>query len=134
MAGYVYAHLAVEWLGVRRQAAVHLVCCAWPGCAAGGRGRMAGTRGHRPSRLLAAVLLTVSVGLPFFCVSATAPLLQAWFAATGHRSAKDPYFLYAASNLGSMLGLAAYPLVVEPRLTLAQQCAMVGGGLRTVDP
>ncbi len=62
------------------------------------------------------MVLTVSVGLPFFCVSANAPLLQAWFAATRPaRLGKDPYFLYAASNLGSMLGLAAYPLLIEPR-------------------
>ena len=67
------------------------------------------------------LLLTVSVGLPFFCVSASAPVLQAWFAHCGGRSAKDPYFLYAASNLGSLAGLAAYPLLIEPRLPLALQ-------------
>src|SRR5262249_10834201 len=49
------------------------------------------------------------------------PLLQKWFAETGHPSARDPYFLYAASNLGSMLGLIGYPLVLEPLLTLTQQ-------------
>src|SRR5437764_1408134 len=54
-------------------------------------------------------LLLVSVGVPFFALSATAPLLQKWFAGMRHESARDPYFLYAASNLGSMLGLIAYP-------------------------
>ena len=64
-------------------------------------------------------------GAPFFCVSASAPLLQAWFAECGGRWAKDPYFLYAASNLGSLAGLAAYPLLIEPRLTLP--CSRIGG-------
>ena len=60
--------------------------------------------------------LVILVGLPFFAVSTTAPLLQKWFAHTGHPAAKDPYFLYGASNLGSMLGLALYPTVLEPWL------------------
>ena len=59
-------------------------------------------------------LLLVVVGLPFFVVATSAPLLQKWFANTGHPAAKDPYFLYGASNLGSMLALLLYPLVVEP--------------------
>jgi hypothetical protein len=63
--------------------------------------------------------LTVMVGLPFFMVSTTAPLLQKWFFHTGHPAAKDPYFLYGASNLGSMLGLALYPTVIEPWLQVA---------------
>src|SRR5262249_35806997 len=58
------------------------------------------------------------VGLPFVVVSASAPLLQKWFASTGHPAARDPYFLYAASNLGSMLALVGYPFVIEPRLHL----------------
>src|SRR5262249_15290108 len=65
--------------------------------------------------------LTLVVGLPFFVVSTTAPLLQRWFAETGHPSAKDPYFLYAASNSGSMLALLAYPALVEPLLPLDRQ-------------
>ena len=78
------------------------------------------TRQHQPrSRLLA--LLAVAVGLPFFAVSATSPVLQAWFAATGHRAARDPYVLYAASNLGSMLALLAYPVFVERFLRLDAQ-------------
>ncbi len=67
------------------------------------------------------VLLLVSIGLPFFLISATAPLLQHWFALTANRSSKDPYFLYSASNLGSLLALLAYPTVMEPNLRLADQ-------------
>lgn len=63
--------------------------------------------------------LTVMVGLPFLMVSTTAPLLQKWFFHTGHPAAKDPYFLYGASNFGSMLGLALYPTVVEPWLMVS---------------
>ncbi|HEY2910451.1 MAG TPA: fused MFS/spermidine synthase, partial [Gemmataceae bacterium] len=66
-------------------------------------------------------LLTAAVGVPFFVLSTTAPLLQRWFAATGHPASKDPYFLYAASNAGSLLGLLAYPFLIEPRLTLDEQ-------------
>jgi len=67
------------------------------------------------------VLLSVAIGLPFFVVSTSAPLLQKWFAETGHPSAKDPYFLYAASNFGSLLALIAYPAVVEPNLRIIHQ-------------
>lgn len=66
-------------------------------------------------------LLAVSVGWPFFALSASAPLLQAWFARSGHRSSSDPYFLYAASNAGSLLALLAFPVLLEPELTLAGQ-------------
>src|SRR5439155_16205238 len=66
-------------------------------------------------------ILVIGVGLPFFAVATTGPLLQKWFAGTGHPAARDPYFLYAASNLGSMLALFGYPLLVEPGLRLAEQ-------------
>jgi spermidine synthase len=119
LGGYAYAHAATHWLGVRRQAALHLVVMAvalvalplgvetWP------------LRGGETNPVLdVLLLLSVSVGLPFLVVSATAPLLQRWFTGTRHPAARDPYFLYAASNLGSMLALVAYPLLIEPRLRL----------------
>ncbi|MGD9806071.1 MAG: spermidine synthase [Hyphomicrobiaceae bacterium] len=59
-------------------------------------------------------LFAAGVGLPFLAVSANAPLLQAWFSASGHPHARDPYFLYGASNLGSLIALLAYPFVLEP--------------------
>src|SRR5262249_48320392 len=65
--------------------------------------------------------LAVAVGLPFFAVSATSPVLQAWFAATDHPAARNPYFLYAASNVGSLLALLSYPLLVERLLPLGVQ-------------
>jgi hypothetical protein len=69
-------------------------------------------------------LFAVSIGLPFLVVSTHAPLLQRWFSGSGDPSAHNPYFLYAASNLGSMLALIAYPLGFEPLLSLAEQAAI----------
>src|SRR5207244_8072320 len=66
-------------------------------------------------------LLTVSIGLPFAALSASAPLLQGWFAASGHPPAGNPYVLYAASDLGSFAALIAYPVIVEPILPLKDQ-------------
>jgi spermidine synthase len=66
-------------------------------------------------------LLALSVGLPFCIVAASGPMLQRWFGASGHPRAHDPYFLYAASNLGSMLGLLAYPVLLEPSATFRAQ-------------
>lgn len=65
--------------------------------------------------------LGVTVGLPFLFISSAGPLLQRWFSQTGHPAAKDPYFLYAASNAGSMLGLLGYPFIIERLLPLERQ-------------
>ena len=62
-----------------------------------------------------------SIGYPFFFLSATAPLLQSWFARTTHTNAANPYFLYSASNIGSLGALVAYPFIVEPLLGLHTQ-------------
>jgi len=66
-------------------------------------------------------ILFLSATLPLVMVSATAPLVQHWFALTGHSRAHDPYFLYAASNAGSLLALLAYPFIIEPNFGLAVQ-------------
>ena len=65
------------------------------------------------------VLLAAAIGLPFLVVSTSAPLLTRWFNLTGHPASKDPYFLYAASNAGSLLSLVAYPLVMTFSLVYA---------------
>jgi hypothetical protein len=74
--------------------------------------------------------LTLSVGAPFAVLSATAPLLQAWYARVraGHADGQNPYVLYAASNLGSFLALLAYPVVIEPLMSLSGQRASWSGG------
>jgi hypothetical protein len=81
----------------------------------------------RPISSVFLILLT-SVGLPFFAVSTTAPLLQRWFGSTRHRLASDPFFLYAASNLGSIGALLLYPIIVEPRFHLRTQRLMWSDG------
>ena len=119
LAGYAYAHASTAWLGPRRQAGLHLAVLALPLAVLPLGIDAAMVRGGEISPVLDVLLvLSLSVGLPFFAVSATAPLLQTWFAHTGHPAARDPYFLYAASNLGSLLALLAYPLLIEPRIPL----------------
>ena len=122
LGGYLYAHLTTRALSPPRQAALHLALLA----AALLTLPVAVRAGWAPSGRVAPIpwlvgLLTVSLGLPFFALSAGAPLLQRWFAATAHPDAANPYFLYAASNLGSLAALLAYPLVIEPRWPLGDQ-------------
>jgi hypothetical protein len=119
--GYAYSHAAPRWLGVRRHALAHVALIALPLLVLPIRVSGWLPPGTEfPAAWLLTLLLAV-VGLPFFALSTNAPLLQRWFASTRHRAAADPYFLYGASNLGSMLALLGYPLVVEPHLRLATQ-------------
>ena len=118
LGGYAYTH----WLGrftVRRQAIIHLalflVAALWLPI---GIARIA-PPGPGQEALWVPLLLFASIGPVFFVVSAQAPLMQRWFAAD--RQAGDPYYLYAASNLGSFAGLISYPALVEPALPLAAQ-------------
>jgi hypothetical protein len=73
-------------------------------------------------------LFGVSIGVPFFAVAANAPLLQAWFSKSGHPHAKDPYFLYGASNIGSFFSLYIYIFLIEPNFTLSNQAILWTGG------
>jgi hypothetical protein len=122
LAGYAYSHATPAWLGRRRQAILHVVVLLLPlavlPIAVSTDWTPPGTGNPIPALL---GLLVVTVGLPFFVVSTSGPLLQRWFAATGHKRARDPYFLYAASNLGSMIALLGYPFWFEPRFGLAVQ-------------
>jgi hypothetical protein len=125
LAGYAYVHVATVRLGLRRQAALHVglvlvgLVMLWAEPFQNS-GPSAWSLVLHPSVGVIGVLLR-TVGLPFFVAATTAPLLQRWFAATGHPRAGDPYFLYVQSNAGSLLGLLAYPLVIEPKLDLRQQ-------------
>ena len=122
LAGYVYAHLTSRWLGPRRQAVLHMLVLLLPWLvlpiAIRGLGTPSG--GNSPIPWLLGIL-ALSVGLPFFVLAASAPMLQSWFAQTGDGAAQDPYFLYGASNLGSLVGLLGYPLLLEPWLRLGIQ-------------
>jgi len=120
--GYGYAWALSRWRNLRGQGLLHLGLLAlafWflPITVAAG---WAPPIESVPTPWLV-MLFAVSLGVPFFAVSATAPLLQNWFANTGHPQAKDPYFLYAASNLGGLLALLAYPVLIDPLLGLVAQ-------------
>ena len=119
LGGYAYAHATTARLRPSRQALLHLIVLAVPLAVLPLAVNPRLLRGGEANPVLDVLtLLSVSVGLPFLVVSATAPLLQKWFTQTGHPAARDPYFLYAASNLGSMIALLGYPTLVEPRLPL----------------
>ena len=139
LGGYLYAHRATGTLGVRRQALVHLLLLAIVLVAFKAALAISGSpvpvvlslvpddQDYPVFGLVA--LLGVAVGVPFFVLSTTSPLLQRWFASTDHESSRDPYFLYAASNAGSLLGLLVYPFLIEPYLTLAEQQWVFAGGV-----
>jgi len=122
LVGYAYAHWAVLKLRLKRQIAVHLVIMGLPFLflpIAVAKGFVPPT-GTNPIPWLIA-LLCASVGLPFFTISANTSMLQKWFANTDDPRSRDPYFLYQASNLGSMLALICFPALAEPFLHLASQ-------------
>lgn len=114
LGGYLYAHLTTRWLGARRQAVVHLLlmlaALAFLPLKLGEEYPRAGAD---PVWWLL-VTMIARLGLPFLAVSTMAPLVQRWFAAMPGPSRSNPYFLYAASNVGSMLALLAYPVILEP--------------------
>jgi spermidine synthase len=120
LAGYGYAHLSVGLFGRRQPFAQMALIAVAAAALPVGRHLSAPPDSVSPSAWLLAVLL-LSVGAPFFVVTTAAPTIQRWFAASEHPAAGDPYFLYAASNAGSLLALLAYPLLVEPRLSLHDQ-------------
>lgn len=124
LAGYAYAHAGPGWLGVHRHAIIHVGLLLGSTLALPSALRMGSPAGDSdPIGWLLLELLT-SLGLPFFLLATTAPLLQKWFSRTRHQAARDPYFLYAASNFGSLVGLLLYPAVVEPLLPLRDQALL----------
>lgn len=142
LAGYLYAHFSIKWFGHRAQSLVHLLLFAatigwliWLGLTNHGSPfalptdqRVFAASAADPTWPLL-VLLVGLVGLPFFVVAASAPLLQSWFSKTDHPNAANPFFLYASSNLGSMLSLAAYPLVMNRYFSLPEQGRLWTWGL-----
>lgn len=120
--GYAYAHASTKWLGPSRQPILHVLVVGLAIIALpfGIKQGFAPNATSQPAFQVIGLLL-VMVGLPFFAISAQAPLLQRWFAHTKDPNARDPYFLYSASNLGSMLALLAYPALIEPVLGLTRQ-------------
>jgi hypothetical protein len=126
--GYFYAHLVAR-AGQGRGALIHLALLAIAALVLP-IGIAAGFAEPPQNGLYGWVfaLFAASVGLPFVALAASAPLLQSWFAASGHPHAQNPYVLYAASNLGSFAALLAYPIVIEPWLPLSAQSAIWSAG------
>src|SRR5712691_8464679 len=126
LAGYVYSHAYVR-LRIPARRTIHVAMLALAAAAlplaAGASWKPEG--GEDPTwRILG--LLATSVGLPYFMLSTTGPLVQAWYARSDEGAA--PYRLFALSNLGSMLALVSYPLAVEPLLALGRQAAVWSAG------
>ncbi len=122
LAGYGYAHLLTRYAPGRKSLFIQLAvmvaaCFTLPLSIASGWGKPPAV--GEAFWLLG--LFAASIGLPFFALAANSPLLQAWFARTDHPAARDPYFLYAASNVGSFLALLSYPLIIEPLIRLYDQ-------------
>ncbi len=129
LAGYGYAHLLVRYLAPARAAIVHgavmvLAFLVLPVAVPAGWE----TPPQSGQSLWLLGLFAVAVGLPFFAVSANGPLLQAWFARTGHAHAADPYFLYGASNIGSFASLILYIVLFEPGFTVGDQSLLWTAG------
>lgn len=123
LAGYAYAHLLIRYLGIRSALMVHLglMAACVPLLPIGVSTLAGGTPPDSGQATWLILVFATSVGLPFFALAGNGPLLQAWFARSGHRQAGDPYFLYGASNIGSFAALLAYPFLVEPILPLSLQ-------------
>ncbi|HEV7693451.1 MAG TPA: fused MFS/spermidine synthase [Hyphomonadaceae bacterium] len=120
--GYAYAHALSRLSSLKAQVLIHaVVLTAGFLCLPL---RMSGLLGDPPADAPALWLIgtfAVSIAPPFAALSATAPLIQSWYARSGLSDAADPYHLYAASNIGSLVGLAAYPLLIEPFTSLTDQ-------------
>jgi hypothetical protein len=120
--GYLYAHLLTTRSGNQRQIQIHTALMIFSLFAlpvALPLDANPPSEGNPTFWLIWTLFL--AIGLPFFVVSATAPLLQKWFSQLGHRSSGDPYYLYAASNAGSLLALLSYPFFLEPNIGLVDQ-------------
>lgn len=124
LTGYAYAHALTKIRSGRVQVAVHALAAL--GALATLPIGLPFVRSAPPGEPVLWLLgtLALTAGAPFSLLSTTGPLLQRWFADTDHRSARDPYFLYAASNAGSLIALLGYPLLVEPFVTLKNQTGL----------
>ncbi len=120
LAGYAYSHSVVKLRRSWQQAAVHLVVMALPVLTLPIATAAATSASVNPITDVLR-LSAISVGAPFFALATSAPLLQRWFAASRGNGSVDPYFLYAASNVGSFASLMLYPTLIEPALALSTQ-------------
>ncbi len=122
LGGYLYAHISHKLFGTKKQAAIHLILLivSLASLPITLNLNIDIIAARQPISWLI-IVLTLSIGAPFFLLSANAPLIQNWFAHTTHKSSHNPYFLYAASNLGSLIALIAYPIIIEPYMEIPNQ-------------
>jgi len=118
--GYGYSFLLTRALPMKLQVVVHMAVLALAALSLPPRLPIATALADHPVYLVL-FLMTAGIGAPLLALSASAPLLQHWFTRTAHPHARDPYFLYAASNVGSLGALLAFPIAVEPMLGLRVQ-------------
>jgi hypothetical protein len=120
--GYLYAHRLSTHSNHQRQIQIHtaLLIFSFIALPVGLSDNINPPTDSNPTLWLIWTLF-IAIGVPFFVVSTTAPLLQKWFSQCGHASSHDPYYLYAASNAGSLLALLSYPFLIEPNIGLASQ-------------
>lgn len=133
--GYGYVHLSSKWLGTRRQGMIHIPLLLLPLiCLPIAIPKPVNMPENLPPIFWLLTVLTLRVGLPFFVVATTAPLLQKWLADTDNPASRDPYFLYSASNMGSLFGLLSYPTLIEPyfSLTFQSQLWFIAYGILTI--
>lgn len=128
-AGYAYSHWSLKWLGYGRQMVLHAAVLLLPLLMippALPSNLHDYLRLHPVPSLM--LILLVSIGLPFIALSSNASLTQWWYSLAVSRMESDPYWLYAASNTGSLLGLISYPLIIETALGSLAQSVFWGWG------
>ena len=120
--GYAYAHGSTKWLNSRVQMALHVSLLLLPFSVLPFLiGPDSAPHAENTPIVWLLMLLAGAIGLPFLTLATSSSVLQHWFSRTNHSSARDPYFLYVASNVGSFVALIAYPALVEPSLSLRDQ-------------
>src|SRR4051812_3543117 len=122
-AGYAYAHFTSAWLRPSQQAGLHvLVLIAALALLNVLPDSTLQPRGDADPTTAILTILAVTIGLPYLVLSATGPLLQAWFARSF--PGRTPYRLYALSNVGSLLALLSYPFLFERQFDLSGQARL----------
>ena len=128
LGGYAYAHFSSTRLKPKQQVILHVALLLLSLAVlpiAPGDSWKSHVAGDPTMRIL--LLLTLSIGLPYFVLSSTGPLMQQWFSQTN--PGVSPYRLYALSNVGSLLALLSYPAYFEVKFTRYEQSTMWSGGL-----
>ncbi len=127
--GYLYAHYLSTRLSNTRQIQLHaaIIFISLIALPVALPESMVPPTDTNPTLWLVGILF-ISIGFPFFVISTTSPLIQKWFSQVGHHTSHDPYYLYAASNIGSLLALLSYPFIIEPNIGLNMQKLTWTGG------